>query len=239
MKVDILAFGAHPDDIELGAGGTLAHHIKKGYKAAIVDLTQGDLGTRGTIELRMAEADAAGKILGLSARENLKFRDGFFVNDEAHQMEVIRMIRKYQPKIVIANAIRDRHPDHGKGSDLVSTSCFLAGLRRIETVDEQGNAQDPWRPEAVYHYIQFYDLPPDLVVDVSDSIDQKMQSIEAYASQFYDPNSTEPATVISSKQFLDVQKSRCAQWGQRVGVAYGEAFTVERYVGVDDLTTLL
>jgi len=238
MKVDILAFGAHPDDIELGAGGTLVHHIKKGQKAAIVDLTQGDLGTRGTVELRREEADAAGEIIGISARENLKFRDGFFINDEKHQLEVVRMIRKYRPEVVIANAIRDRHPDHKKGSDLVSTSCFLAGLKNIETLENEV-PQEAWRPRAVYHYIQFYDITPDIIVDISDSIDQKMESILAYKSQFFDPTSKEPATVISSRQFLETQKSRCAQWGQYIGVEYGEAFTVERYMGVDDLTTLL
>lgn len=237
MKVDILAFGAHPDDVELGAGGTLAKQVKLGYKVAIVDLTQGDLGTRGTVETRRVEAENAGKILGLSARENLCFRDGFFIDDEAHQLEVIKMIRKYKPKVVIANAIHDRHPDHGKGSKLVSTSCFLSGLRRIET-ELDGTSQEPWRPEVVYHYIQFYDIQPDLVVDVSDCIEEKMNSILAYETQFYDPNSDEPKTLISSKQFLDTHKARAAQWGQYIGAAYGEGFTVERYVGVKNLMDL-
>ncbi|GGH71603.1 bacillithiol biosynthesis deacetylase BshB1 [Phaeocystidibacter marisrubri] len=238
MKLDILAFGAHPDDVELGCAGTLAKAAAAGKKVGIVDLTLGDLGTRGTPEIRLKEAAKAGEILGLSARENLGFRDGFFQNDEEHKREVIRMIRKYQPDVVICNAPSDRHPDHGRGSELVVESAFYAGLRKIETVD-QGVKQEAWRPSKVYHYVQFYDLKVDFSVDVTGFVDQKMASINAHESQFYNPNSDEPKTVISSKQFHDSITGRMVEWGRIIGVEHAEGFIVDRTLGVDQITDLI
>lgn len=238
MKLDILAFGAHPDDVELGAGATLAKHAAMGQKVGIVDLTAGDLGTRGTPEIRLKEAEAAGRVLGVAARENLGFRDGFFVNDEAHQKEVIRLIRKYRPDVVICNAPHDRHPDHGRGSALVVEASFYAGLRRIETED-QGEAQEAWRPKAIYHYIQFYDIPADISVDVTGYEEVKMESIRAHESQFFNPNSKEPATVISSKQFYDSITGRMREWGRIIGTEYAEGFVVDRTIGVNKLNDLI
>ena len=237
MKLDILAFGAHPDDVELGAGGTLARAVKDGKRVGVVDLTQGELGTRGTAETRKVEADNAAAILGISVRENLKFDDGFFVNDKPHQLEIIRMLRKYQPEIVICNAIDDRHIDHGKGSKLVSDACFLSGLIKIET-QFNNKVQLPWRPKQVYHYIQWKNLEPDFVVDVSEVIDVKMKAVLAYETQFYNPNSEEPETPISSKNFTDSVKYRARDLGRIAGVQYAEGFTVERYLTVDSLFDL-
>ncbi len=234
MKLDILAFGAHPDDVELGCGGTIASEIAKGKSVGIVDLTRGELGTRGTAETRDAEAKASSKILGVTVRENLGFADGFFINDKTHQLEIIKMIRKYQPDIVLCNAIDDRHIDHGKGSKLVSDACFLSGLLKIET-ELDGEVQDKWRPSHVYHYIQWKSLEPDFVVDISEYMDVKMASVLAYKTQFYDPNSNEPQTPISSKNFTDSIKYRARDLGRLTGVAYAEGFTVERYVAVDSL----
>ncbi len=238
MKVDILAFGAHPDDVELGAGATIAKAVKEGKTVAIVDLTQGELGTRGSVEIRQQESTAANKILGISYRENLDLADGFFKNDKESQLKVIKAIRKYQPKIVLCNAIDDRHIDHPKGSDLVSDSCFLSGLKRIETKDENG-PQQQWRPQVVYHYIQWKNIEPDFVVDVSDTIDQKMESIKAYASQIYNPNTKEPSTPISSKNFLDSVQYRAKDLGRLIGVEAAEGFTTERYVAVKSLDDLI
>lgn len=238
MKLDILAFGAHPDDIELGAAGTLAKAVDHGKKIGLVDLTLGDLGTRGTPEIRLKEAANAAEILGAEVRENLRFRDGFFKNDEEHQREVIRLIRKYKPEVVICNAPHDRHPDHGRGSELVVQSCFYAGLRKIETEDE-GVAQEAWRPKQVYHYIQFYDLEVDFSVDVTGYVDKKLASINAHSSQFYDPNSTEPATVISSKQFHDSISGRMVEWGRIIGVEHAEGFIAERTLGLKNITDLI
>lgn len=238
MKLDILAFGAHPDDIELGCSGTIAKEISLGKKVGIVDLTRGELGTRGSVEIRNSEAAKAAQILGISVRENLNMRDGFFVNDEAHQMKIIQMIRKYQPEIVLCNAIEDRHIDHGKGSKLVSDACFLSGLRMIET-DLDGVNQSAWRPKVVYHYIQWKNIEPDFVVDISDFIDVKMESILAYGSQFYDPNSKEPESPISSKNFLDSVKYRAQDLGRIIGTGYAEGFTVERYLAVNSLGNLI
>ena len=201
MKLDILAFGAHPDDVELGCSGTIAKEISLGKKVGIIDLTRGELGTRGSVAIRNSESEKATQLLGVSVRENLDMRDGFFVNDEAHQLKIIEMIRKYQPEIVLCNAIQDRHIDHGKGSKLVSDACFLSGLRKIET-KVNGVLQQAWRPKVVYHYIQWENLHPDFVVNISGFIDIKMESILAYSSQFYDPNSDEPESPISSKNFL-------------------------------------
>lgn len=238
MKLDILAFGAHPDDVELGCGGTIAKEISLGKKIGIVDLTRGELGTRGSVEIRNQESAAAAKILGVSVRENLDMRDGFFVNDEAHQLKIIEMIRKYQPEIVICNAIDDRHIDHGKGSKLVSDACFLSGLIKIET-EHKGQKQTVWRPKLVYHYIQWKSIKPDFVVDISGFNDKRVEAILAYSSQFYNPNSTEPETVIASKNFLESLDYRPKELGRLVGTDYAEGFTVERYVAVNSLDDLI
>ena len=238
MKLDILAIGSHPDDVELGCAATLAKEISLGKKVGILDLTRGELGTRGSAEIRDSEANAAASILGVSQRENLAFADGFFVNDKTHQLEVIKMIRKYQPDIVLCNAIDDRHIDHGKGSRLVSDSCFLSGLRRIET-EFEGKKQVHWRPKHIYHYIQWKNLEPDFVVDVSGFIDKKMEAVKAYSSQFYDPNSEEPSSPISSKNFLDSIKYRAQDLGRLIGAEAAEGFNVERFVAVDRLDNLI
>lgn len=238
MKLDILAFGAHPDDVELGCSGTLAKEISLGKKIGIIDLTRGELGTRGSAEIRDKEAAAAAKILGVKARENLGFKDGFFVNDEEHQMEVIRMIRKYRPDVVLCNAVQDRHIDHAKGSKLVSDACFLSGLRRIETSTD-GELQAAWRPKQVYHYIQWENLKPDFVVDVSGFMEAKIKAVKAYGSQFYDPKSKEPVSPISSENFLDSITYRARDLGRLIGKDYAEGFTVERFVAVDNLSQLI
>lgn len=238
MKLDILVFGAHPDDVELSCGATIAKEISLGKKVGIVDLTRGELGTRGSADLRDEEAAEAAKVLGISVRENLKFRDGFFANDEAHQLEVIKVLRKYQPKIVIANAVDDRHIDHGRGSKLVSDACFLSGLRRIET-EINGQQQEAWRPSVVYHYIQWKNLEPDFVVDVTGFMDTKVASVMAYKSQFYDPDSTEPVTPIATKNFKESIYYRAADLGRLINTEYGEGFTVERYLAVNSLEDLL
>jgi bacillithiol biosynthesis deacetylase BshB1 len=238
LKLDILAFGAHPDDVELGCAGTLAKEISLGRKVGIIDLTEGELGTRGSIEIRYKEAAKASEILDISFRENLKMRDGFFKNDEEHQMEVIKMIRKYRPKIVLCNAIEDRHIDHGKGAELVSDACFLSGLKRIETVLE-GEKQEAWRPQVVYHYIQWKDLKPDFVVDITGFMDKKVEAIMAYNSQFYNPNSDEMVTPIATKNFLDSIKYRSQDLGRLIGTDFAEGFTAERYVAVSSLGDLI
>jgi bacillithiol biosynthesis deacetylase BshB1 len=238
MKLDILAFGAHPDDVELGCSGTILKEISLGKMVGIVDLTRGELGTRGSAEIRDQEANAAAKILGVSVRENLNMRDGFFVNDEKHQLEVIQMIRKYKPEIVLCNAIDDRHIDHGKGSKLVSDACFLSGLLKIETVLD-GEIQKPWRPKVVYHYIQWKNIEPDFVVDITGFTDVKIQAILAYGSQFYDPNSKEPESPISSKNFLESLNYRSRDLGRLTGVEHAEGFTVERYLAVNSLGDLM
>jgi len=238
MKLDILVFGAHPDDAELSCGATIAKEISLGKKVGIIDLTRGELGTRGSAELRDKEAADAAKILGVQVRENLRFRDGFFINDEAHQLEIIKMIRKYQPDIVICNAVDDRHIDHGKGSKLVSDACFLSGLIKIETeLDNQ--PQQAWRPKQVYHYIQWKNLVPDFVVDVTGFMDVKVQSLMAYSSQFYDPESKEPPTPIATKNFKDSILYRAADLGRLINTDYAEGFTVERYAAVSRITDLI
>lgn len=239
MKLDILAIGAHPDDVELGCGATLAKEIANGKKVGIIDLTRGELGTRGTAETRDEEAKEAAKILGVAMRTNMEFADGFFVNDKHHQLELIKQIRKYQPELVFCNAIDDRHIDHGKGSKLVSDACFLSGLLKIDTKCEDTDGwQDPWRPKAVYHYIQWKNLTPDIAVDVSNYIDKKMEAVLAYKTQFYDPKSKEPETPISSKNFTDSIEYRARDLGRLTGVAYAEGFTVERLTVVDSLFNL-
>ena len=238
MKLDILAFGAHPDDVELGCAGTITKEVSLGKKVGIVDLTQGELGTRGSAELRKVEAENAAKIMGVSVRENLKFADGFFVNDKEHQLEIIKMIRKYQPEIVLCNAIDDRHIDHGKGSKLVSDACFLSGLQKIET-ELNGTQQEKWRPKLVYHYIQWKNIEPDFVVDITGFIDKKVEAVMAYSSQFFDPNSKGPQTPISSKNFTDSIEYRARDLGRLIGTEYAEGFTVERYIAVDSLGKLI
>lgn len=238
MKLDILAFGAHPDDVELGCAATLAKEIAAGKIVGIIDLTQGELGTRGSAELRMIEAANAAEILGVHIRENLKMADGFFVNDKEHQLQVIQMIRKYKPEIVICNAVRDRHIDHGKGSSLVSDACFLSGLRRIETVLGE-EIQAPWRPKVVYHYMQWKDDKPDFLVDITGYLDLKIEAIKAYKSQFYDPASNEPETPITSKTFFDSLTYRAEDLGRISGVKYAEGFTTERYLTISKISDLI
>lgn len=238
MKLDILAFAAHPDDVELACSGTLIRHIKKGYTAGIVDLTRGELGTRGTPEIRAEESRNSSAILGISVRENLGMKDGFFIQDEENQLKVIRMIRKYQPEIVFANAVSDRHIDHGRAAKLTADACFLSGLRKIETFDDDNKPQQPWRPKNIYHYIQDNFLKPELIVDITEEWDLKMQSIKAFKSQFYDPASGEPETPISSRDFLEFLAARALNFGRTIGVRYAEGFTTARTPGVDDLMLL-
>ena len=237
MKLDILAVGSHPDDVELGCGATIAKEIYLGKKVGILDLTRGELGTRGSAEIREVEALNAAKILGISIRENLAFADGFFVNNKKHQLEIIKIIRKYKPTIVLCNAINDRHIDHSKGSKLVSEACFLSGLVKIET-ELNGVEQEAWRPKQVYHYLQWKNLEPDFVVDVSDFVDTKMNAVKAYSSQFFDPNSKEPSSPITSLNFLESIKYRAQDLGRLVGVDYAEGFTTERYVAIKSLDNL-
>ncbi|MBL7882763.1 MAG: bacillithiol biosynthesis deacetylase BshB1 [Bacteroidia bacterium] len=229
MKLDILAIGVHPDDIELSCSGTLLKHISMGKKCGILDLTCGELGTRGTAEIRLKEAENAAKIMGIEVRDNLNMADGFFVNNKEHQLEIIKKIRTYQPEIVLCNAILDRHPDHGRAAQLVSEACFYSGLRRIDT------NQHAWRPKAVYHYIQDRQLKPDFVVDVTAFVDKKMEAIQAFKSQFYNPESNEPESPISTKNFLEVVKAKMAVLGRDAGYNYAEGFTVERTIGVHNL----
>ena len=227
MKVDILAIGAHPDDVELGCGGTLAKLILEGKKAAIVDLTQGELGTRGTNITRAQEAASASEILGVSARENLKMKDGFILNSEEYQMQIVKMIRKYQPEIVLANAVDDRHPDHAKAAKLVSDACFLSGLVKIET-ELDGEHQKQWRPKQVFHYIQWKNITPDFVIDISNFMEKKIEACLAYKTQFYDPDSKEPMTPIATKDFLESLTYRAQDLGRLSGVEFAEGFTTEK-----------
>ena len=238
MKLDILAIGAHPDDVELGCGATLAKEIANGKKIGILDLTRGELGTRGSAEIRDSEAADAAKIIGVSVRENLAFADGFFTNDKKHQLEIIKIIRKYQPDVVLCNAVDDRHIDHPKGSKLASDACFLSGLRKIPTL-LNGEEQEAWRPKQVYHYIQWKNMEPDFVVDVSGFMDVKAAAVKAYASQFYDPNSNEPESPITSKNFIDSVLYRANDLGRLIGVESAEGFVSERYVAVDKLDDLI
>ena len=238
MKLDILVFGAHPDDAELGCGATIAKEISLGKKVGIVDLTRGELGTRGSADLRDIEAANAAEILGVSVRENLRFADGFFTNDKKHQLEVIKMIRKYQPEIVLCNAIDDRHIDHSRGSKLVSDACFLSGLLKIETLLGE-KPQEKWRPKQVYHYIQWKNIEPDFVVDVTGFIDIKEKSIMAYGSQFFNSNSLEPETPITSKNFIDSVNYRARDLGRLIGVDFAEGYTSERYVAVENFDKLI
>lgn len=231
MKLDILAFGAHPDDVELSCSGAILKNISAGKKAGIIDLTRGELGTRGTVSIRSKEAAVASKILGVSVRENLKMADGFFQNDRRSQLAVIKKIRQYRPDIVLANAVEDRHPDHGRAAKLVADACFLAGLTKVPT-SFKGKRQEAWRPKAVYHYIQYRKLKPDFVVDITPFMEKRMAAIKAFKSQFFDPKSKEPQTLISSPQFLNYVTSREQMFGKLIHVKYGEGFNVmEEYRG--------
>jgi len=231
MKIDILAFGAHPDDVELGCGGTIAKLISEGKKCAIIDLTKGELGTRGTDETRKEEAEESARILGISARENLGMKDGFLVNSEEYQLEIVKMIRKYRPEIVLANAIDDRHPDHAKAAKLVSDACFLAGLRKVETLID-GDIQEVWRPKQIFHYIQWKDIKPEFVIDISEHLEKKLEACMAFKTQFYDPKSTEPETPITSKDFYESLTYRAQDLGRLSGVTYAEGFTTEKLIAM-------
>jgi bacillithiol biosynthesis deacetylase BshB1 len=232
MKIDILAIGVHPDDVELSCSGTLLKHIAKGKKAGILDLTLGEMGTRGSAELRTKEAMASAKILGVAFRKQLDLGDCVFENNNKTQLEIIKVIREHKPEIVLCNAIDDRHPDHGRAAKLTADACYYSGLSKMQT------GQEAWRPKAVYHYIQDNFIHPDFVVDITKEADKKREAIMAFSSQFFDPNSKEPQTPISSPEFLEALFSKMSIWGRAIGVKYAEGFTVNRYPGVEDLFDL-
>ena len=237
MKLDILVIAAHPDDAELCCGGTIISHTQRGDKVGMIDLTYGELGTRGSGEIREKEANKAGEILGATLRENMGFRDGFFVNDEYHQRELIKKIRQYRPDIILTNAPRDRHPDHGRAGQLVKEAAFYSGLRRIET-EFEGQSQDSWRPHIVYHFIQYYHIPPDLVVDIEPYLEQKMEAIKAYESQFFNADDEEPETILTKPRFFDILKGRWREMGAAAHLNIGEGFVSDRTVSVDHLFQL-
>ena len=238
QKLDILAFGAHPDDVELGCGGTILAAVAEGKKVGIIDLTKGELGTRGTASIRLKEALLAGEIIGATIRDNLGMKDGFFVNDETHQFAIIEIIRRFQPNIILCNAPEDRHPDHGKAAKLIADASFLSGLVKIQTT-HNGVPQAAWRPTQVFHYIQSRNLKPNFVVDISAHLEKKMESIKAYTSQFYDPTSNEPNTFISSNSFLEFIKGRAKELGQQIGVQYAEGFISEKMIGIKSFDNLI
>lgn len=238
MKVDILAFGVHPDDVELGCSGTLIASARAGKKVAVIDLTGGELGTRGTIETRKKEAADAADIMLLSARENLGMADGFFQNDETNVRKVITAIRKYQPEIVLCNAPEDRHPDHGRSSKLVSDAAFLAGLRKIETKAD-GTQQQHWRPSYVFHYIQDRYLKPDFVFDISAQYDEKIEAILCYTTQFNTTDTSEPQTYISNPDFLETIKGRALMFGKRIGVKYAEGYLSAKTPGINSFDAFI
>lgn len=241
MKSDILAIGVHPDDVELSCSGTIINEIKKGKKVSIVDLTQGELGTRGTIETRYQEAAHAAMIMGVQARENLKMRDGFFENNEENKLKIITAIRKYQPSIILANVLHDRHPDHGRAGKMIAECCFLSGLAKIETKDETGKAQERCKPAYVLHYIQDWYHEPDLLIDISDSFDQRMEAIKAYGTQFHtsEKSMEGPQTYISTPDFLESIIARARMLGKKIGVRYAEGFITEKKIGISDLSSLV
>jgi N-acetylglucosamine malate deacetylase 1 len=238
MELDILAFGIHPDDVELSAGGTILKHKALGYKVGVCDLTRGEMGSRGSGELRLVEASNAAKILGLDARENLGLPDVWALDNQENCLKIIQIIRKYRPRIILCNAKQDRHPDHAKGAEMVQKAAFLSGLIKIKT-DMEGKPQEHFRPSVVYNYIQFQFQKPDFVVDVSDYEDKKFEAIRAYSSQFYDPKSSEEETFISDKSFLDVIRSYDLILGKSIGVRYAEGFHIQRNLGINDLTHLI
>ena len=237
MKLDILAFGAHPDDVEISSGATLLKYAKAGKSIGIIDLTEGELGTRGSVEKRYAEAQKSSEFLGLKSRENLNLGDGFFEHSKENQLKVIECIRKYQPEIILANSIQDRHPDHAKGAKLVAEASFLSGLKKIET-KINGVLQEAHRPKILLHYIQDFYLTPDIILDVSDTGSQKIDLIKCYESQFFSPNSNEPDTPISGKEFFNYIEGRMLSLGRELGVTYGEGYTINRTLGVNDLFNL-
>ena len=239
MQLDILAFGVHPDDVELSCSGTILASIHQGKKVGIVDLTRGELGTRGSAEIRDREAADAAKILGVHHRENLRMADGFFTHSEENIRKIIAVLRKFRPSVILANAVEDRHPDHGRSAKLVADAAFLAGLQKIETVDENGNPQQAFRPTQVFHYIQDRVLTPDFVFDVTPFYEKKMESIRAYTTQFYSAESNEPSTYISSPQFLETVKGRDMMMGKKIGVLYGEGFITEKTVGISDFNHII
>lgn len=241
MKLDILAIGVHPDDVELGCAGTLIKEKKNGKKTGIIDLTEGELGTRGTIETRYAEAAAAAEIIGAEIRENLKMRDGFFKNDEENQLKLIQKIRKYQPEVIFGNILNDRHPDHGRAGHLIKDAAFLSGLVKIETFDEQGNLQPRWRPKYVLHYLQDWFHEPDVLIDISDVFEEKMKSVAAYTTQFFpgDPTDGMLQTYISNPDFLESIVARARMLGKRIGVKYAEGFVSEKAIGINSINSLV
>jgi bacillithiol biosynthesis deacetylase BshB1 len=241
MKLDILAIGAHPDDVELGCSGAIINEIKNGKKVGVLDLTQGELGSRGDIQTRYEEAAKAAMVMGVHLRENLKLADGFFKNDEEHQRKLITVIRRYQPEIVFANSMDDRHPDHGKAAKLIADACFLAGLKKIESNDESGKLQVAWRPKYVFHYLQDRYHEPDLVVDITDVFDQRMEAIKAYTTQFYNPETEQdgPQTYISTPEFLESVVARARMIGKKIGVKYGEGYNTEKRIGVRNFDALI
>lgn len=237
MKLDLLVLAVHPDDAELGCSGTIIKHIAQGKKVGIIDFTKGELGTRGTVETREEESRNASNIMGIHARENIGIRDGFFKNDEAHQLKVIEMIRKYQPEIILTNALYDRHPDHGRASELANDAVFLSGLRRIETM-MNGEAQQPWKPRLTLQYIQDTYIKPDIIVDISEQMEQKLDAIRAFKTQFDSPSEDEPQTYISTPAFLQSVIARAREMGKNIGAEYGEGFTSRKLLGVDSLFDL-
>jgi len=239
MKINILAIAAHPDDVELSCAGTLIVHSNRGFTTGIIDLTKGEMGTRGTPEQRQQEAKDAADIMKVTVRENMGFADSFFLNDTEHQLALVRKIREYQPDIVLTNALYDRHPDHGRGAALVEDACFKAGLKMIETKDDEGNVQKAWRPKKIYFAIQSTSITPDFFVDISDAQEAKMQAVRAYKSQFFDPNSSEPDTYISRPEFMNMIESRAQEYGHRIGVKYAEGFCTKQALGVKDLYHLM
>lgn len=238
MKLDILAIAAHPDDVELSAAGTLMSHIAQSKKCGILDLTQGEMGTRGTPEIRKLEAQAASKIVGIEVRENINIGDCTFENSFENQKAIIQIIRKYQPEILLINAPEDRHPDHGKAAKLATDAQFFSGLRKIETVDNQA-IQAPWRPKSVYHYIQDKFLIPDFVVDITPYFERKIEAIKAYKTQFYDPNSTEPSTYIADEKYFDYLEARALEFGHSIGVKYAEGFIKQKQLGIKNFFDLI
>lgn len=241
MKLDVLAIGVHPDDVELGCSGTLINEIKRGKKAGIIDLTRGELGTRGTAEIRDAEAAKAAAIIGVHVRENLKMADGFFKNDEEHQRKLIQAIRRYRPEVVLANILDDRHPDHGRAGQLIADACFLSGLAKIETTNDEGKPQEKWRPKFVLHYMQDWYHEPDLLIDVSDVFEQRMKAVEAYTTQFHTASSETdgPQTYISTPDFLESIVARARLLGKRIGVKYAEGFITTKKIGIRNLDALV
>lgn len=239
MKLDILVFAAHPDDAEMSCSGTIMRAIAEGKKVGIVDLTRGEMGTRGTAETRKAESEAATKILGIHTRENLELDDCFFQVDKETQLKVIAKIRKYRPSVVLANAITDRHPDHGRAAKLIQESFFKSGLPKIVTHDEQGNVQEAYRPDSLFHYIQDNHIKPDFVVDITDFVERKMESIKAFKTQFFDPNSTEPQTYISKPDFLESLIGRNREYGKLLkNGTFAEGYTVNKVIEVKDITEI-